>query len=85
MWFNKLSIIGKKLAKSLLLIIGSISAILFFISGILGFMSSMFYDLIYPFFNYLNNIGITDSLILIVGIISFVSMLICFTLYFKIT
>ncbi len=38
----------------------------------------------YPFFNYLNSIGITDSLILVAGAISFVIMLISFILYFKI-
>ena len=56
----------------------------FFVSGILAFMSTFFYSLINPFLNYLNNIGITDSLRLVIGAISFIIMLISFILYFKI-
>ena len=75
---------GMKCLKICLLIIGSISAVVFFVSGILAFMSTFFYSLINPFLNSLNNIGIIDSLKLVIGAISFIIMLISFILYFKI-
>ena len=84
MRYNVSLSVGMKCLKICLLIIGSISAVVFFVSGILAFISTYFHSLMYPFFNYLNSIGITDSLILVAGAISFVIMLISFILYFKI-
>ncbi len=84
MQYNVSLSVGMKWLKICLLIIGIVSAVVFFVSGILAFMSTYFYSLMFPFFNYLNSIGITDSLRLVIGAISFVIMLISFILYFKI-